>query len=374
MQKKLRVEYLELPKVVEESIENIAKKRKMKKEEIEKIRNETKKEYLKNVFEPGEAVGIIAAQSISEPTTQMTMRTYHIAGAVGVKVTQGLPRLIEIFDAKKEPETPMMTIYFKSKYNTAERAREFAEKIIERKIFHIAKKVSIDLTKGSVEIELTDQRKTQAVVRIIKNSIKDVKVGTKERFIVVSLKGEFGVRELQKLKRKLLELNVSGIKGIENAIVRKENGDWIVETIGSNLEEIMKLEECDERRVVTNNIHEVARVLGIEAARNLIAMESLKTMQQQALDVDIRHILLVADIMTVSGEVKPIGRYGIAGAKTSVLARAAFEETIKHLVRASLRSEEDSLAGIFENVMIGQVIPSGTGMFDLIAKIEEEKE
>ena len=101
--------------------------------------------------------------------------------------------------------------------------------------------------------------------------------------------------------------------------------------------------------------------------------EALKTMQEQALDIDVRYVMLVGDIMTFSGGVSSIGRYGVAGSKTSILARAAFEETIKHLVRASIRNEVDNLQGIFENIMIGQVAPSGTGMFDLIAKFEEEK-
>ncbi|MEM5805735.1 MAG: DNA-directed RNA polymerase subunit A'', partial [Candidatus Aenigmatarchaeota archaeon] len=98
---------------------------------------------------------------------------------------------------------------------------------------------------------------------------------------------------------------------------------------------------------------------------------ALKTMQEQALDVDIRYVMLAADIMTFGGDVSSIGRYGVAGAKTSILSRAAFEETIKHLVRASIRNEVDNLQGIFENVMIGQVVPAGTGMFELIVRPEE---
>ena len=88
--------------------------------------------------------------------------------------------------------------------------------------------------------------------------------------------------------------------------------------------------------------------------------------------MDLRHIILVADIMTFKGKISPIGRYGVAGSKVSVLARAAFEETIKHLVRATLKNEIDDFSGIFENVMIGQVVPSGTGMIDLIMKLEKE--
>jgi DNA-directed RNA polymerase subunit A" len=116
---------------------------------------------------------------------------------------------------------------------------------------------------------------------------------------------------------------------------------------------------------MTNNIHEIAKVLGIEAARTAIINEAAYTLRQAGLDVDIRHIMLVSDVMTVDGEIRAIGRYGIAGAKGSVLARANFEETIKHLTKAAVTNEIDHLESIVENVMINQVVPAGTGMFEL---------
>ena len=364
---------VELPKVVLENIEKVAQKKKLTKEQKELLRREVEKVYMKQRIEPGEAIGIIASQSISEPATQMTMKTFHFAGSAGIKVTQGLPRLIEIFDAKREPETPMMTIYLNKEYNNAESAEKFAEEIVERKIVNIVKNVSINLNEGVIEIELSDRKREGTVIKSIKDSLKNVNVRTRGEKIVVAPKEELSIKDLQKLRNEILKIKISGIKGIENAVVRMEGNDWIITTIGSNLADILKLKEVDERRTVTNDIHETAKVLGIEAARNLIIGEATKTLQEQGLDVDVRHVMLVSDIMCFSGEVRPIGRYGVAGSKTSILARAAFEETIKHLVRASIRNESDDLNGIFENVMIGQVIPSGTGMFDLIANFPEEK-
>jgi len=376
MSKILQKEYskleVELPENIRKEILKVAEKFRLKKEEISKLEAEVKKEYLKSSFEPGEAIGIIAAQSISEPSTQMTMRTYHVAGTVGVKVTQGLPRLIELFDARKEPNISTMTIFLKKEYNTEKEATRFAEKIIERKLIHLISGISINLSEGCLEVELIDKRKTSSVIEKIKKEIRDVKVRSRKDLIVILPKEEVSITELQKLKRKVLDLSISGIKGIENALVKKENNEWVVETIGSNLEEIMKLKEVDENKVLSNNIYEIEKIFGIEAARNLIIEEVLNTIQQQAIDVDLRHIILVADIMTFRGKISPIGRYGVAGSKVSVLARAGFEETIKHLVRASLKNEVDNFNGIFENVMIGQVVPSGTGMFDLIMKFEEE--
>lgn len=369
MLKKLQKEF-ELPLNLKKEIERIAKEKKLSQEKKKKLEEAIKQEYFKAMFEPGEAIGIVAAQSISEPATQMTMRTYHFAGAAGVKVTYGLPRLIEIFDARKELETPTMTIYLKKQYNNERDAKRLAEKIREIKIIDIAERVSLNLNNYSVEIEIKDLKNINQAYKVLKE-MKNLKVSIKKNVISIFPKIE-EIKMLQKFKRKILETRIAGIKNIESAIVNKEGNEWVITTIGSNLEAILLLKEVDNTRTISNDPHEVSRVLGIEAARNVIIKEAMKTMSEQALDVDIRHIMLVSDIMCFSGKIMPIGRYGVAGSKASVLARAAFEETIKHLVRASLKNEVDKFSGIFENVMIGQVIPSGTGMFELLAEIEKE--
>lgn len=360
----------ELPEKFKEEVEEVSRKYKLSKEKKEKLMGEVEKSYLRGRFEPGESIGIIAAQSISEPSTQMTMRTYHFAGTAGIKVTYGLPRLIEIFDAKKEPETPMMTIYLKKEFNNAVEAAKLAESLVEKKVLNLARRVSLNLNENSIEIEIIDRRRIDAISKSIKENLKNVTARTKEDKVVVMVKTE-DVKELQKMKEKVLNLQIGGVKGIRNAIVRKEGEDWVINTIGTNLGDTLKIKEIDEKKTYTNNIHETATVFGIEAARNVIIKEALRTMQEQALDIDPRYVMLVADMMTFAGDVSSIGRYGVAGAKTSILSRAAFEETIKHLVRASIRNEVDNLQGIFENVMVGQVVPAGTGMFDLIVRPEE---
>src|SRR3990170_1100486 len=128
---------IELPQKLVEEIEEIAKEKRLNKEERQKLEIEARKAYLKENFEPGEVVGILAAQSISEPATQMTMRTYHFAGSAGIRVTYGLPRLIEIFDAKRAPETPVMTVYLKGSFNNKDMARKVAEKIMEKRVFDL---------------------------------------------------------------------------------------------------------------------------------------------------------------------------------------------------------------------------------------------
>ncbi|MFZ8830533.1 MAG: DNA-directed RNA polymerase subunit A'' [Candidatus Aenigmatarchaeota archaeon] len=362
-----------LPKKIIEEIENVSKEFRLKEDKKEKLIEEVRRIYLNSRFEPGEAIGILAAQSISEPATQLTMRTYHLAGAAGIKVTFGLPRLVEIFDAKRNIETPMMTIYLKKEYNTKENAERLAYKIVERRVLDLSKYISIDIGEKCINIELEDKRKVEKVVKCIKASLsKNFEVKVKEDYISIYPKSEnIQFSDLQKLKEEVGNLVVEGIDGITAAIIRKEDDNWIVQTVGSNLKEILKFDEVDEHKTVSNDIYEIYEIFGIEAARNVIIKEAYKTMQEQGLNVDIRYLLLLADVMTWSGEISSIGRYGVAGAKASVLARAAFEETIKHLIRASIRNEEDEFKGLFENVMVGQPAPVGTGMFELIFKGEE---
>lgn len=364
-------EIADLPQYILDTIEKVASENRLNKSQKEKLTEEVRKEFIKSSFEPGEAIGIIAAQSISEPATQMTMRTYHFAGSAGIKVTYGLPRLIEIFDAKRNPETPVMTIYLSQPYNNMDSAKGLAEDLIEKNVADLSKSIVLNLNENSIDIEPYDLRRLGAIDSVLKENFKDLKVRKTSKIVSVSPKAELDIKELQKVREKIMETHVSGIKGITNAVVRREEEDWIINTIGTNLEEVLKIKEVDETRTVSNDIHETKAILGVEAVRNLIIDEALKTLQEQGLDVDIRHVMLVSDMMTLSGDVRSIGRYGVAGSKSSILARAAFEETIKHLVRASIRGEKDDFKGIFENVMIGQVIPSGTGMFDLIAKFEE---
>lgn len=308
--------------------------------------------------------------------THNTMRTFHFAASAGVQITLGLPRLIEIFDARKESTTPVMTLYLKSKYNTQAKAEKFAKEIRERRLRHYVDTVSIDLTNRKIRAELqkVKKRELKEIVQKLEKALKDYKVKTRRGKLEIEPKEkEVTVKELEKVKKKILALHVIGLQGVKNTLVIKEGKDWIIKTLGSNFAKILLLEEIDTKRCYTNNIHEIAKVLGIEAARTALIKEINETIQQQGLDIDERHINLVADIMTLVGDIKAVGRYGVAGMKSSVLARAGFEETIKHLVKASVRGEIDTFDGIFDNVMINHQVPVGTGMFELVAKMGEEE-
>ena len=171
--------------------------------------------------------------------------------------------------------------------------------------------------------------------------------------------------EPERLIDQITVARIRGIPEIKRVLTNFENGEWVIRTDGSNLEGVLSIEGVDPARTTTNDIHEIAKILGIEAARNALIMEAHAVLDEQGLDVDVRHVMLVADIMTNLGEVQQIGRHGISGEKSSVLARAAFELTIQHLVNAAIKGETDPLKGVIENIIVGQSMPLGTGSVEL---------
>ncbi len=362
-----------LPKKIMEDFEEYCKKNGISGKQREEKLAALIKAMEKYKYEPGEAIGVIAAQSISEPATQMTMRSYTMASQSDrlSKVTHGLPRLIEIFDARKTFEKNMY-IYLIEGYNTKEKAKEIASKIKSLKISDIIVYDSIDLVNMRIEIELEKESYKDEAKALLEKHAKDCDITTRGKNIYIKPKKD-NVKNLRKIKNKLLKLHTQGVKGIDNVIVIKEDEDWIIQTTGTNLKKILYIEGIDIARTRTNDIHQIYDVLGVEAARNIILQEAKETLDEQGLDVDVRHLMLLSDMMTFDGTIKDIGRYGVSGKKASVLARANFEETKKHLVNASFYGEKDRLEGIIENILIGQIAPVGTGMVELAVDIEKMK-
>lgn len=350
----------------------------MKVEKIEKILNKVLEEYTKCLVEPGEAIGIISAESIGEPGTQMTLNTFHYAGVAEMNVTLGLPRIIEILDGRKNIATPMMEIYLKAPHNKGKDIREIALSIKETNLHEIVSEFIINIAEAEVEIKI-DEKKMEAhriknmdhIVKALSKGMSKVTIKERKDSIVIKPKGkEEGLNEVYKIKEKAKDVYISGIKGIKQVLPVKRDEEFIIITAGTNLSDILALPFVDETRTVTNDIFEVEKVLGIEAARQTIINEVFKVIESQGLNVDIRHIMLVADTMTVEGKVNGITRYGVVNQKTSVLARASFETPITHIINAAMIGEVDYLNSVVENVMLNQPTPSGTGLPQLITKVK----
>ena len=364
-----------IPEKVREELEGYFEEHKVPRDRQESIKELVRGLYQRSAYDSEEPIGVVAAQSLSEPATQMTMRTYHFAGTAGIQVTLGLPRMLEIFDARKEPRTPTTTVFLKPECQNIEAVRKIASQIREVRAKDVILSTTLDLTELWIKCRV-DLKKLEAmgitqdrVSKLIKMRNVDTSMEGSDTIVVKSKKAD--LRNLHKLKYSVLESHIKGIKGISQVVVTKEGGEWVINTLGSNLKRVFEIEGVDYTRTFSNNIFEVYDVLGVEAARNIIIKQAQYTMEEQGLGVDVRYIMLLADLMCVQGDVRAIGRYGISGQKSSVLVRASFEETKKHLTAASIRGERDDLHGTVENIMMNQVAPIGTGAFRLVGSIPE---
>jgi len=345
--------------------------------EIEEIVKNVVEEYTRSLVNPGEAVGMVAAQSIGEPSTQMTLRTFHYAGIRELNVTLGLPRLIELVDAKKTPSTPLTYVYLTDeiKYNREE-AIEIARRIESTKIEDVALRIDIDYFNTAIVIQLdpemledkgvTVDDVIQALSKIRVKKVEITKSEEDPNTVVVKLSEDIHPTKFETIKDRILKTRIKGVKGINKVIIQNRGGEYILACEGSNLADLMIIKGVDYRKIRTNNIKEVEQVLGIEAARALLIEEIMSVLEDQGLDVDIRHVMLVADMMTRTGTVKAIGRHGVVGMKDSPLARAAFEMTVKNLVDAASRGELDEIIGVSESVIVGRYAPVGTSRVKLI--------
>ncbi|MEK6873104.1 MAG: DNA-directed RNA polymerase subunit A' [Nanoarchaeota archaeon] len=324
---------------------------------------------------PAEAIGIITAQSFGEPSTQMALNVFHFAGVAEMQVTSGLPRLIEIFDARKTPSTPEMEIYLKRTYNNEKDTKVFAERIKEVKLKEIIKEIKINFSDKKIEaiVDSNTVRRIHSSIETIVKKLNDIgkfinKCKVKGNSIIFDEK-ELNFKEIYKLKEKIKEIQVSGIKGISQILVVKREDEYIILTAGTNLEEVIKLKEVDETRTISNDIREVADVFGIETARAVVIKEIGKVLNSQGLEIDKRHLKLIADAMTFEGSIKGITRMGIISQKSSILARASFETPIKHFVNATLKDNKDDLNSVIENIILNQPVPVGTGLPGLLVEV-----
>ncbi|MFB1063396.1 DNA-directed RNA polymerase subunit A'' [Natrinema sp. H-ect4] len=343
-------------------------------EEADELSKAVETRYLNTRVPPLDPVGTVSAQSIGEPGTQLTMNTFHYAGVAEIDVTQGLPRLIELVDARKTPDTPMMTVYLEDEYATErEKAHEVVWSIEATKILALGD-VSTNVADMRVQISLNEDTlqerliTAEEVAEIIEDSlgVKTVQQGASIEFGPE----EPSYRDLLQLVEELREITFKGIEEVSRVVIRREEledgEEFVLYTEGSAFGDALDIEGVDASRTTCNNIHEIHRNLGIEAARETIIEETNNTLAEQGLDdVNVRHLMLVADMMTNRGEVESIGRHGISGSKDSVLARAAFEVTVNHLLNAAIHGEIDDLDGVTENVIVGKPIKLGTGDVDL---------
>lgn len=333
----------------------------------------------KYLVEYGDPVGIIAAQSVGEPGTQMILRSFHLAGIESTVATSGLPRIIELVDAKKKPTTPIAYIYLDDKVNKKfEKAEEMLKKINEVRMDSLAKRILENFSKGKIKVTLDmqelqseDLTSKQIAAKISKEMGVEAKADAANSIII-----SMHTRDLKSIRAttiKIMKMLVSGVDMAGKGTIRRDEktGEFYLVSAGSNIEGIMAVEGVDKSRTTTNDVFAIYRLFGIEAARNSLAKELSGVLKEQKISVDARHLNLIADAMTGSGMIKGVGRHGLSGEKKSVFARAAYEETLKHLIHAAAFGEIDPMKGVTENILVGKQVPIGTGSVHLAIKKED---
>ncbi|MDP4012220.1 MAG: DNA-directed RNA polymerase subunit A'', partial [Candidatus Nanoarchaeia archaeon] len=311
-----------------------------------------------------------------------TLNVFHFAGVAEVAVTLGLPRLIEILDARKEIATPLIDVFIEKPDNKdADKVKKIAASLKETKLGEISSEFGINVAKLQIEVVLNKPAMKdfgvteKSLLDVMTSELKTATVKEADGKLIVKTKAkEEELLETYKLKEKLKDLYVKGVKGITSVLPVKKDTEYMVVATGTNLKDVLQVKGVDATRTRCNSPHEVAKVFGIEAARQVIIDETTNAFEDQGLEIDIRHVMFVSDLMTNTGSIKGITRSGITGEKESVLARASFETPIKHLISAALVGEKDELNSVIENVILNQEVPVGTGLPDLVVRMKSDKE
>jgi DNA-directed RNA polymerase II subunit RPB1 len=411
--------------------------------------------YKQAIVNPGEMVGIIAAQSIGEPTTQMTLNTFHFAGVASKSnVSRGVPRIEEILSLSENPKNPSCTIYLpKEIEHDQSAATGLIHKLQHTKLRDIVKSISIcfdpDDLNSLIEDDINiiqqykefsevldeclenkhedDKQKSKWIIRMEMNEIEMVDKNISMDDVMFALKYAYqdtifciysdynadklifrirlnNIKESQKKKQVATTLDQSdeiyvlknfqeellnnlilrGIKNISNVLLRKitdslENVDgnynkkeiWVLDTVGTNLLKILSLDNIDVNNTVTNDIQEVYRILGIEAARQSIYNELVEVIEFDSTYINYHHLSILCDRMTVNKNLVSVFRHGINNDNIGPIAKASFEETPEQFLKAARHAELDNMRGISANVMCGQEGYFGTSCFKVLLNLNE---
>lgn len=341
-------------------------------------------------LEAGTAIGAIGAQSIGEPGTQMTLKTFHFAGVASMNVTLGVPRIKEIINASKNISTPIISA--KLFRNNDETAAKIVKGCIEKTVLgEVARSVKIVVTarEACIIVKLDTERIEAMQMKINAYSVKQSilqhpKIKLKEEHVVIMGFNELKVHspesdryklqfQLHSLKAMLPKVILKGIPTVERVVISVDKGEYKLLVEGTNLLAVMGIPGVNGKETTSNHVIEVNNTIGIEAARRCIVDEINFTMASHGMSIDIRHMMLLADVMTYKGQVHGITRFDLPKMKDSVLMLASFEQTAEHLFNASVRGRTDQIDGVSECVIMGIPMQIGTGLLKVKQKYEQRE-
>lgn len=347
----------------------------------------SKEKYNQAITEPGTAVGALAAQSIGEPGTQMTLKTFHFAGVASMNITQGVPRVVEIINATKSISTPIITAEIENS-TSMEFARKVKARIEKTTLGEIS--TYIDQVYKShecflfIKLDLDRIRVLGLEVNAasIKYSLCTSKLKLKPHLVDTSGPSLILIRpdlskhsqalnaEMQRLLSLVPNVVVAGLPNIARAVIAIDDTiqphRYKLCVEGTGLRDVMATYGVIGSKTKSNNIIEVYNTLGIEAARTTIVKEITDVMEGHGMSVDYRHIMLLASQMTARGEVLGITRHGLAKMRESVFNLASFEKTADHLFDAAYYGQTDAIDGVSERIILGMPASIGTGLFKLL--------
>ncbi|OXU26333.1 hypothetical protein TSAR_003123 [Trichomalopsis sarcophagae] len=350
-----------------------------------------KEKYMKAKIEPGTAVGALAAQSIGEPGTQMTLKTFHFAGVASMNITQGVPRIKEIINANPKISTPIITAALENdtdpefarrvkgriEKTTLGEITEYIEEVYLPDDCFLLLKIDIDRVKLlKLEVDVNSIRYSLCTSKLKLNP-KNVVIQGDSIITIYPSKQKHNLSvTLTQLKDSIPNVIVKGIASVSRAVIHNDDSSgktrYKLFVEGDNMRDVMATLGVKGPKTTSNNTIEVFKTLGIEAARATIMTEIKLVMENHGMSIDRRHPMLVADLMTSRGEVLGITRQGLAKMKESVLNLASFEKTADHLFDAAYYGQKDAISGVSESIIMGIPVPVGTGIFKLLHKSEKD--
>jgi DNA-directed RNA polymerase II subunit RPB1 len=402
--------------------------------------------YIQSQVHAGEMVGALAAQSIGEPTTQLTLNTFHSAGTAKANATSGVPRIEELLSASSNPKRPSNTVYLERQLMESQDAAVVKMKEIQKttlrditnsvRIFYdpypLAATTVIDEDREMLQryeafscdgdgtptspwilrLEMNElQMASRNILDMAEIQTKMSKIPALKivqcrysdpgsdpttktvKNLVMRLMFDVAIKnpiQLRFLEDKILDTSLTGVPGIGRVFQRRVKNElvhdpelggyksveqYVLDVEGTNLYDLMVFPGVDGTRTFSNDIHEIAEVFGIEAARLALYEEINEVFSSEK--VNYRHLAVLVDTMTFGGRIVPVNRFGMSKNETGVLAKSSFEETSKIMFNAAIWAEKDSMRGVSANIMFGQKPPCGTGFVDILvdeARLPEGEE
>ena len=384
-------------KIIEESLNNFGYMKKnvinnicsISKNELDDFFKELWIKYTKAKVNPGEAVGAVAGQSIGEPATQMTLKTFHFAGVASMNITSGIPRIKEIINYTQKISTPV--IYAKlvqeDDITAAKIVKGRIEKIrLNRVCKYIKEIISPEgcYIKIKLDKEYINSSHLEVTIQKVRESLllnkKKLNLKLRENHIIIKNESKLIIYppetdrnylyfSLEVMMKNLPEIIISGISTVNRIVINKKDNDekkYMLAIEGTGLLDIMKTDGIDYKHCTSNNVSEILNTLGIEASRRSIIYELNYTFAGHSIHVDQRHLGLIADLMTFKGTVLGFQRFSMIKMKDSVFLNSSFERTTDVLFDAAINSKTENLSGVSESIITGKTAKIGTGTFQLL--------